>query len=77
MVIFIYIKSAMRVVKYLLKSNIFRRCKLLCISLHWGIPHAHQPNILKYPLNENFISLQLFMRIQLIFLFWETTNFLT
>ncbi|PGZ06472.1 hypothetical protein COE30_21330 [Bacillus cereus] len=30
-------------------------------------PHAHQAKILKYPQNENFISLQLFMRIQPIF----------
>ncbi|PER29707.1 hypothetical protein CN931_08830 [Bacillus sp. AFS054943] len=27
------------------------------------VPHAYQANILKYPQNENFIILQLFMKI--------------
>lgn len=39
-------------------------------------PHAHQAKILKYPQNENFISLQLFMRLQLIFFVFWNKNFL-
>lgn len=31
------------------------------------VPHAHQAKILKYPQNENFIILQFFMRVQLVF----------
>ncbi|PFN04515.1 hypothetical protein COK38_24685 [Bacillus cereus] len=39
-----------------------------------ALSHAHQANILKCPQNENYIILQLFMRIQLIFLFWGASN---
>ncbi|PGW39172.1 hypothetical protein COE04_01345 [Bacillus cereus] len=39
-------------------------------------PHVHQANILKCPQNENFIILQLFIRIQLIFFVLENYQFL-
>ncbi|QWH32108.1 hypothetical protein EXW51_30310 (plasmid) [Bacillus mycoides] len=42
-----------------------------------GGPHRHQAKDLKYPLNENFLSLQLvILRSQLIFLFWVCLLFL-
>ncbi|PGV95968.1 hypothetical protein COD80_12655 [Bacillus cereus] len=41
-----------------------------------AVPHAHQANILKCPQNENFIVLQLFMRIQLIFFVLGSYQFL-
>ncbi|RFB42472.1 hypothetical protein DZB83_25365 [Bacillus sp. dmp10] len=37
------------------------------LSLLGVPPHTHQAKILKYPQNENFIILHLFMRIQHIF----------
>ncbi|PGF06227.1 hypothetical protein COM59_25690 [Bacillus pseudomycoides] len=35
------------------------------------LPHHHQAKVLKYPLNENFLSLQIVtLKSQLIFSFW-------
>ncbi|PEM34574.1 hypothetical protein CN634_28015 [Bacillus pseudomycoides] len=35
-------------------------------------PHHHQAKVLKYPLNENFLSLQIVtLKSQLIFSFWR------
>ncbi|PFZ07412.1 hypothetical protein COL63_26435 [Bacillus pseudomycoides] len=39
-------------------------------------PHTHQAKILKYPQTENFIFLQLFMRIQLTFFVLRNNQFL-
>ncbi|MCZ6939097.1 hypothetical protein EJ131_00480 [Bacillus mycoides] len=50
----------------------FRRILLL----FWVVPHVHQANILKCPQNENFIILQLFIRIQLIFFVLKNYQFL-
>ncbi|TXR60350.1 hypothetical protein DM800_26160 [Bacillus sp. AY18-3] len=47
------------------------------VLLKGGPPHCHQPKPLRYPHTEIFTFLQLFMRIQLIFSFWGTINFLS
>ncbi|PKJ52501.1 hypothetical protein CWE34_27590 [Bacillus sp. SN10] len=41
-----------------------------------GTPHAHQAKLLRYPHNEIFTFLQLFMRIQLVFFVLGTNQFL-
>ncbi|OUM45871.1 hypothetical protein BW425_26995 [Bacillus pseudomycoides] len=52
-----------------------KKTKRLCREI-LVLPHAHQANILKCPQNENFIILQLFMRIQLIFFVLGNYQFL-
>ncbi|PQZ48745.1 hypothetical protein FC700_25325 [Bacillus mycoides] len=47
-----------------------------CCFLYGVPPYVHQAKVLKYPLNENFLSLQLvILRSQLIFLFLECLLF--
>ncbi|PEE40881.1 hypothetical protein COL91_03555 [Bacillus pseudomycoides] len=53
----------------------FLKC-FIHITHNRSTVHAHQPKILIYPQNENFISLQLFMRIQLIFFVFGKSVFL-
>ncbi|PHE40472.1 hypothetical protein COI47_29765, partial [Bacillus pseudomycoides] len=52
-------------------------CLAWVFSKTLAVPHANQANILKCPQNENFIILQLFMRIQLIFFVLGYLLFLT
>ncbi|QWH61913.1 hypothetical protein EXW39_17830 [Bacillus mycoides] len=59
-------------------SIISKKIDLMDVFLHTGVtPHCHQPKLLRYPHTEIFTFLQLFMRIQLIFSFWGTINFLS
>ena len=48
-------------------------------NIAYGVAsYTHQTKVLKYPLNENFLSLQVvFLRSQLIFSFWGVKKFLS
>ncbi|KFN16212.1 hypothetical protein COM49_29810 [Bacillus pseudomycoides] len=70
-------------IELLVPRLVFLGIKLDCtltyeIRVLLVLPHAHQAKVLKYPLNENFLSLQIVtLRSQLIFSFWGHLFFLS